>query len=102
MNELKKCPFCGGRVAMNQDYEGFYVSCVEEDCVVMTNSYAEKEAVEKWNTRKPIERVIERLEKEKGIAFLTLANTGDSKYDFAYDYVMAYIDKAIEIIKEEV
>lgn len=58
-------------------------------------------AIKSLEKQSKLERVIERLEEEKGIAFLTLANTGDNKYDLVYDNVMAYIDKAIEIIKEE-
>ena len=66
----------------------------EDEAIDMAFGALEKQA--------GIERALERLEEEKGIAFLTLANTGDSKYDLVYDNVMAYINKAIEIIKEEV
>ena len=41
--KLKKCPFCDNK----------------------TSSYRDKEiAIEKWNNRKPLERVIERLEEQ--------------------------------------
>lgn len=56
MEELKKCPFCGGE-AILEVYYGFnkevifsYVYCRE--CGVSTRSYAlEKTAQEAWNRR---------------------------------------------------
>ena len=51
--------------------------------------------------RKAFERVLERLEEEKRIAFLTLANTGNTMKDIVYNEVMAYLNTAIEIVKEE-
>ena len=50
---------------------------------------------EAYNT----EKVIEQLEKERAIAFLTLANTGKPELDEAYQQVACYMDKAIEIVK---
>jgi hypothetical protein len=75
--KLKRCPFCGGEVAMNQDDDGYYVSCSKDGCVVMTNSYTEEEAIEVWNTRKPMQEIVERL--EESIKFY------DEKKKEAYD-----------------
>lgn len=47
-----------------------------------------------------INEIIKRLEKEKLIAFETLANTGDEKFDFAYLKLGNYADKAIDIVRE--
>jgi hypothetical protein len=47
-----------------------------------------------------IDKIIERLKREKLIAFETLANTGDEKFDFAYLKVGNYADKAIDIVKQ--
>ncbi len=46
-----------------------------------------------------VDKVVEKLEDEKGIAFLTLANTGDKVRDVVYDEVMVYLNTAIEIVK---
>lgn len=46
------------------------------------------------------EKIKERLEEEKGIAFLTLANTGDKTKDIVYDEVMVYLNTAIEIVNQ--
>ena len=47
------------------------------------------------------EKIIEKLEEEKMSYFLTIANTGDEKLDYAYEQVGDALDKAIEIIKQE-
>lgn len=57
------------------------------------------EYVEKMPTAYNVDKVVEKLEEEKGIAFLVLANTGDKMKDVVYDEVMAYLKAAIEIVK---
>lgn len=47
------------------------------------------------------EKIVEKLEEEKMFYFLTIANTGDEKLDYAYEKVGNVLDKAIEIIKQE-
>ena len=42
----------------------------------------------------------EKLEEEKMSYFLTIANTGDEKLDYAYGQVGNALDKAIEIVKQ--
>lgn len=50
--------------------------------------------------QKCFEKIKERLEDTKGIAFLTLANTGDKTRDIVYDEVMIYLNTAIEIVNQ--
>lgn len=72
MSEIKllPCPFCGGEAILETDKIGneqklYYVSC-KDDCITQYGYSSTKEyAIEKWNTRKPIERIVERLEEEK-------------------------------------
>ena len=47
------------------------------------------------------DKIIEKLEEEKMSYFLTIANTGDEKLDYAYEQVGDALDKAIEIVKQE-
>ena len=47
-----------------------------------------------------VDNVVEKLEELKMRYFLTIANTGDEKSDFAYENVGNALDKAIEIVKE--
>lgn len=46
-----------------------------------------------------VDGVVEELEELKMRYFLTIANTGDEKSDFAYENVGNALDKAIEIVK---
>ena len=46
-----------------------------------------------------VDKVVKELEKLKMRYFLTIANTGDEKSDFAYENVGNALDKAIEIVK---
>ena len=81
MSELKRCPFCGGeaeivdekRYCGNEGYSVKFVKCRE--CDVCTkerisdgyfNEYCtDEEIAELWNTRKPMERIVERLEQQR-------------------------------------
>ena len=46
-----------------------------------------------------VDEVVEELEELKMRYFLTIANTGDEKSDFAYENVGNALDKATEIVK---
>jgi Lar family restriction alleviation protein len=96
-DKLLSCPFCGGEANVI-GYKTFYAQCTE--CGVATGFYNTIEQTnEAWNTRKPMERIVEQLEEVKINHFLTIANTGDDKLDFAYEKVGNALDKAIEIVK---
>lgn len=104
MSELLKCPFCGGdNVGIWHNHmftQSFEARCY--DCHFgLAQSDTEEKAIKAWNTRKPMEKIVERLEEIKMRYFLTIANTGDEKLDAVYEAVGNAIDKAIEIIKEE-
>ena len=47
----------------------------------------------------PMQEIVERLKKVKMRYFLTIANTGDDKLDFAYEKIGNALDDAIEIVK---
>ena len=105
MEQLKKCPFCGGEVKIRGGAEDwaptfydpdsggdpYYISC-ECGLSFSIDSYEIKELVIAWNTRKPMERIAEQLEEEKEKA-LDLFD-GNSRYKG--------FDKAIKIVKEEI
>lgn len=46
-----------------------------------------------------VDKVVENLEKQKVVAFLTLSNTGNKELDIAYQYIPKYINLAIETVK---
>jgi Lar family restriction alleviation protein len=109
MSEIKllPCPFCGGEAKLNERYrEGvanrkmYWVSCrkcgVKQPYHSLAGYRKVVGAIKAWNTRKPVERILERLEEEKGILF-----DENGKVLTQEDYFID-IDEAIEIIKEEV
>ena len=72
-DELKPCPFCGGEARVNERYRGgtanrkmYWISC--SACGISqqhdnTSGYRyQSKAIDRWNTRKPIDKVIEQLE----------------------------------------
>lgn len=62
LEELKPCPFCGGKAFLRKYYysggePAYYVECggVKSTCSVMPSTWSydtEEEAIEAWNTRK--------------------------------------------------
>lgn len=106
MSELKNCPFCGGEATLVHGICELdnYVVC--QKCLSKTKVFNTKEsAIKTWNTRRPVERILERLE-EKGAECKERAK--EELNEFCLEMFHAYeneadgIKKAIEIIKEEV
>lgn len=72
-DKLKPCPFCGGeaKLSINKTNQGqvSIVSCSECTCRKTLLKYPfyegsiEQDAIEDWNTRKPMDRIVEKLEK---------------------------------------
>lgn len=84
---LKPCPFCGGEATV-VGHNIFFVKCT--NCEIETLLYRHKDrAVEYWNTRKPMERIVEMLEDK-------FVSTWDCGYEGGYKD--AIVD-AIEIVK---
>ena len=55
--------------------------------------------LEEQQTIYSVDKVVEELRELKMRYFITIANTGDKKSDFAYENVGNALDKAIEIVK---
>ena len=111
MTDLKCCPFCGGEAEVgltNQHDKLFIVGCNTPMCYGNINhftmSFVSKEsAINTWNTRAPMANIVEKLKELKMRYFLTIANTGDVKNDFAYENVGNALDNAINIVvKQEI
>lgn len=109
MSELKRCPCCGGEAEIRQryiKYNGvvtivFEIKC--KRCCMRSMAFFEKEeAIETWNTREPVDDVLERLED-----MITFAENmppvrdeySAIPYEKAENFIEAYKD-AIEIVKE--
>jgi len=60
--ELKPCPFCGGRAKLWYDDTAGYMGCKSDSyvycgCCQATGSYkkSDEEAIAAWNERKPLD-----------------------------------------------
>lgn len=108
-DKLLMCPFCGGeaefysyeaeRDIYDSDTLGYVdteyftkygVSCTGCNCL-MAEYYSEEEVIKAWNTRKPMEMIVERLEEKVEITW---------KHDYMGGRKDAFVE-AIEIVKEE-
>ena len=107
MEELKRCPFCGGE-AWLREFTGlnksinYYVECGYIECAVSPETAifeTPEEAVAAWNNRKPVEDVLEQLEavKDNDVKVYGKRYAADS---FAAGYAEGTKD-AINIIKTE-
>jgi Lar family restriction alleviation protein len=120
MSEIKllPCPFCGVeaefyRMTTKQNFRwsdcvgvrcktcGASCSTVLYDARIHPNDEEYYEAAKAWNTRNPMERIVERLREMKMRYFLTIANSGSANLDSVYEEVGNCIDRAIEIVMEE-
>ncbi len=105
--KLKPCPFCGGEAIIyeNDEDDEYMIGC--KNCCAaepMTEWASKENAIAQWNTRKPVERVLGRLEEEKE-KYDTLSENALS--EFCLEMFHLYSDTAhgleiaIKIIKEE-
>lgn len=97
MSELKRCPFCGGE-HIDSTYFNWCPAIMCTDCgAVMTvpmdwSRNREEELERKWNTRIPMQNIVERLKEKKTDAFERLFDGGSRGIGFC---------EAIKIVKEE-
>lgn len=97
--KLRLCPFCGKRAIINNiephnhsfgkfpiSYDGeTFIECTGCTCAISAKD--EKEAIAVWNTRKPMEKVVEKLFSES-----LCASVDDDPF--------IMLDTAIEIVQE--
>lgn len=60
--KLKPCPFCGSEVLLHKGYVSYSVRC--EICHYEICRRTKEETIARWNTRKPIDRIVEQLEQQ--------------------------------------
>ena len=82
--KLLPCPFCGGKAYFSDTN---WINC--DTCNTHTSYFDNAEdAIKAWNKRKPMERIVERLDRMKS-----------KPIELCYDVLL--IDSIIEIVKEE-
>ena len=98
-DKLLPCPFCGGEAQPTFLCNGRYnqIKCKTPKCIMNVDLPAlygsREEAIEKWNTRKPMERILEQLEEESDFF------GGEPMGSLQKAYYCKGIEKAIEIVK---
>lgn len=96
---LIRCPFCGiplKLVGSKRRGNQHYLHEYNNNCILNGFGFiATDENIQHWNTRKPLERIVERLEEE--------LHPDKECFDFEDDYIYAEgrHNKYIEIVKEE-
>lgn len=113
-DRLLSCPFCGGEAEILEHDNGWAIwHCIMcKNCKASQEwrkGYTKEEAITAWNTRKPMERILERLETEDMALFNAINKYQKKMYTDgdALDKVRMLQHKqlsnhkAIEIVKEE-
>ena len=106
---LLRCPFCGGDAVTAEMYNTKLkkflpiVKCLDCECrTLMTETF--EEAITAWNTRKPMEGIIDYLEEfmEKQYdSYNNAKRTGNIRQMDYSDGCAEGLIEAIEIVKEE-
>lgn len=96
MNEerLKPCPCCES-TDVGTEFVGKMEYVICRSCGLQTLAFFEKgQAIKRWNTRKPMERIVERLENMK------LIRVEQCHEDYELELITeGHFDDAIEIVK---
>ena len=95
---LKPCPFCGISLYTLTDSPLFVYRHPENECL-LANCIINEKGIGLWNTRKPMERIVERLEQQKQ---QYKRRSEEAKHVLQRDHFfgkMCSYDHAIEIVK---
>lgn len=90
---LLSCPFCGGKAKICGYY---FIQCTKCGTSTLTHTNRE-EAIKTWNTRKPMQEIVERLEKEKVRKMFVAGRSNGKTLQTGINYGIA---TAISIVKE--
>lgn len=111
--KLKPCPFCGGEAQIisreffddstNELVAKFYgVRCIDCDTIHGQLFKEQLKAINSWNTRKPMERIVEMLEERYAkLIHKVVSDWNNGHLNDYEDFVAEGIEEAIEIVKEE-
>ena len=96
--KLLPCPFCGGEAELyeqkHKQYPStYYVTCKSCHCKTI-KSRVKGVAISGWNTRKPMERIVEQLEEKALVKECDVGGLVPSREK------IVILSDAIEIIKE--
>lgn len=103
-DKLLPCPFCEGEAEVyeqkHREYAStYYVRCKSCHCKSIERT-VKGIVIEQWNTRKPIERILEQLEEfkeEKNDIGSKIRNAEDKR---CYGFYELGIDEATDIVRK--
>ena len=102
--KLLPCPFCGGKAVIKYHNPLVQVFC--KSCGCGTGATFEKLAIKAWNTRKPIDRIVEQLEEYEDSHLIErdseqCEHCAEKSYNDCegMDCSLCVWNKAIEIVK---
>lgn len=102
--ELKPCPFCGGEAELVElGIKVWSPRCTQCECKLNQVYRSKQKAVEAWNIRKPMDEIVDKLEKAAKIyrdkAVIELSTEGHTlDYEHFEGKSKAFLN-AIEIMK---
>lgn len=106
MSEIKllSCPFCGGEAALARDRSGLWrVGCKKCKCMTTYQfDFGEGEEVSKnkavnvWNARKPMERIVKQLESK----IIRIGEEDEMCSNGDADIEIEALEYAIEIVQK--
>ena len=91
-DKLKPCPFCGSEVLLHKGYVSYSVRC--DICHYEICRRTKEETIAKWNTRKPMDRLVDQLEEKQ-----TDINGNTSLHYLYSEGYSDAIDYLIDIVK---
>ena len=92
--------FC---VTITSGLSGSYnAACIAKDMYESEHPGRRVFVIDSLSAGPELTLIVEKLEELKMRYFLTIANTGDDKNDFAYENVGNALDNAINIVKQEI
>lgn len=108
--ELRPCPCCSSKMVgfmkINKRSSRGHAYCM--DCGIRTKTHYNDDdnnvkwkvfAAQDWNTRKPMERIVEQLEEQKKNYKWQYLGYENYHNDMNYN-ICKFIDKAIEIVRK--
>ena len=103
--KLKRCPCCDGEALLcdplKEEAFIYIPQVICSDCGLEVTAHTVESVVEKWNARKPMEQIVERLEELDDLTLdqYNRSMAGTYEHDFA-DGKSCGLELAIEIVKE--
>lgn len=108
MSELKCCPFCGGKAKYMEIKDFFisrFVTCTKCGIETPRNCLNRKDAIKRWNTRKPMDNIVEKLEEREKYLEKAMKESHENGHSFSEEKAMnerVAIRYAINIVKQEI